>query len=603
MRVLDGIVIIVDAVSGVQAQTRKVWNQARKRNIPAVAFVNKMDRDGACFQRSIDSMRNKLGINAIPIQFPCGYEKDFTGVIDLLSLNKIIWPSKTSTRNPEPPMVVKLTEEDKQYEEAIEARNNLIEALAELDDKIMEAYLEDPSILTLDALLSALRYGCISNKIVPVICGASLRGKGIEPLLDSISAFLPSPNDRPPEIAVAKQQNDTIKKINILPSSDELCALAFKVTNDNARGPLVYVRVFSGILEDKSNIFNPNKNCRERINQVLKVSADDLEKLNSVESGNVCCIVGLKNTLTGDTLVTEKGPLHNFVLDGLDLPRRVFSLCIEPEKSSQQTELEKVLKILVLEDPSLSVELNAESGQLMISGIGELHLEIVCDKIKRQYGIEVSTGKAYIAYRETLELGTVLNSRFDYNKVYGPKRFFASLEYTISSSGDDEKVNIHIENNVKKIVTADEYNAIVDGLTASVSRGPKGFPVTGLTIKITNAERDHDTTPGSFQACASSFMDSVLKSTDHILLEPIMSIEIDLPTSYVGDILSDFTFKRRGTIKEVVSSLKGERSLIYGQVPFETMLGYATSLRSMTQGEGNFSLEYLKHSKEKFLES
>ena len=587
---MDGVIVVVDAVAGVQAQTRTVWNQVRKRSTPSIAFVNKMDRDGASFERCVQSLRLKLGMNAVPIQIPIGCEDAFDGVIDLLTLSKITWKNRTA-RNPEKPIASILNQSDKEFDAAMEARVLLIEAVAEHDDGLMEKYLESPESISTADILKALRNACVGDKVVPVLCGASLRGKGIEPLLDSVIAFLPSPVDRSPESLISKKDSKHVKLL--LPTSNDLCALAFKVTHDDARGPIVFVRLFSGTIDERTVLHNSTKGVKERVNQILAVNADDLEKVQSFASGNVCCLIGLKNTTTGETLVMDKGPLQHFILAGLDLPKAVFSISIEPERSSQQTDLEKALKILTIEDPSLGFEVSNESGQTLLSGIGELHLEIVCDKIRRQFGIEVSTGCAYIAYRETLEEGTLQQGCYVYDRTYGVKRLFASLGYIITRDEGSSDVVIAVDDSVRKMLHADEYIAVLEGLQAASLRGPLGYPLVGLRVSIVTAERDQDSSPGSFRACSSALVDTVLRSSSHILLEPIMRVEIDLPTRFVGEILSDLTVKRRGLVKEVNSNnVKVERSTVHGTVPLATMLGYASSVRSMTQGEGTFSLEY-----------
>ena len=401
-RVLDGSVIIIDAVSGVQAQTNTVWRQTKKQNIPALCFVNKMDRAGADFRRSIESVRSKLGAHAVPIQFPLGEDDLFKGVVDLIGMKKVLW-----NQNSEFALLVDLDSQDPLFEEALTRRTEMIEAIAEVDEPLMEIYLQQTSSdsatapdISISEVLSAIRRACCAGQLLPVLCGASLKGKGIEPLLDCIAALLPSPFDRPDIRLVHSENKDSIKFLS--PRSGELCCMCFKVVYDSKRGPLVYVRVFSGTLNAKQLVLNSSKNHKERINQLLKVSADDLDMISEAGPGSVCCIVGLKHTVTGDTLMETGSQLSKYVLDGLTIPPPVYALSIEPEKSSQQKELEQALNILSIEDPSLQVEISAESGQTLLRGIGELHLEIVCEKLRRQHGIVVTCGRAYVAFRESL---------------------------------------------------------------------------------------------------------------------------------------------------------------------------------------------------------
>jgi len=611
-RVLDGAVVIIDAVSGVQAQTRTVWRQTRKQGLPSLAFVNKMDRDGASFDRAILSLKSKLGANAVPLQLPVGSDSIFSGVIDLLTLTKVVWEGNSNSntsgtsRTPQRPKVSKLAEDDEDYERAIAARQVMIESIAECDDVLMELYLSNTEKeIETKHLLSALRRTCLQGSLVPALCGASLRGKGVEPLLDAVLAFLPSPLDRPPARAI-----DSKGQVKMIPpDSKELCAMAFKVVHDAARGPLVYVRTFAGTLSSKQVLYNSTKGAKERLNQLLLVSADDLDGIAEIGPGNVACIVGLKHTVTGDTLVNDRSPLHTYVLDGLTIPKPVFSISIEPEKSSQQADLEAALAILSTEDPSLTVEINAESGQTLLRGIGELHLEIVCDKLKRQFNIEVATGETYVAYRESLDADSFgsskSSSRYVYDRtVNAVKRLFAALTFEVEALGTSDDPVFGIAEEAKAILTSDEHVALLDGIKGALSRGPKGFPVVGVKVIVTGVERDTDTTPGAIRACAAVFIDQLMRGEHHALLEPIMDLEIELPVQFVGDVLSDLTVKRRAQVKEVLAAGSDEErggtgtksSTIMAQVPLASMLGYASSIRSLTQGEGSFSLEFCKYS-------
>lgn len=592
---LDGSIIIVDAVSGVQAQTQTVWRQIRKQNIPSIAFVNKMDRSGAGFDRTVLSLKQRLGANAVPIQLPIGSEETFTGVVDLISLRKFVWDSTSKT--PTSPHVSVLTSDDELYAEALEARSHMLESIAELDEAFMERYLEvsesEDKTLSTAEILDALRRTCLENLLVPVLCGASLRGKGVEPVLDSILAFLPSPRDNKPFRAVHKEKG-TLKELTA--DSPDLCALAFKVTHDADRGPLVFARVFSGNLTAKHSLYNSSLGAKERINQLLQVSADDLATLPVCGPGEVCCIVGLKNTSTGDTLVTENSPLKAYVLDGLTIPPPVFSLAVEPEKVSLQDDLEAALRIMCTEDPSLRMEVSAESGQTLIKGIGELHLEIVVDRLKRQFNLEVTTGKAYVAYRESLQPEDgVRQKRYTYDRTVGPKRMFANFTFDVRRTGGTTDPVVRIEKAVKAALSADEYIALDEGLKAALCRGPRGYPVVGVEVVAKAVERDADTSAGAVRACASLFVNDLLRDENcRTLLEPLMSVEVELPEKFVGDVLSDLTVQRRAQIREITASA-GQNHLVSALVPLASMLGYATTIRSMTQGEGCFSSEYHSH--------
>lgn len=355
---------------------------------------------------------------------------------------------------------------------------------------------------------------------------------------------------------------------------------------------IISLSIYSGILEVKQVLHNSTRDVKERVNQLLLVSADDLEPIDKIGPGNVACLVGLKNTITGDTLVVDKGPLHSYVLDGLQIPKPVFSIAIEPEKSSQQNELDNVLKILLLEDPSLCVDIDKESGQTLLRGLGELHLEIVCERIRREFNIDVTTGKTYIAYRESMDIENgIIEKRFEYDRTMGTKRMFSAITIQATPTGDNSDPTIVFDELMK--LQKDENIALIDGIKESFTRGLKGFPVVGVNIKVIDIERDPDTTVGSVRACSSMIISNLLRDSNHVILEPIMLAEIDVPVKYVGDVLQDLTVKRRGQIKEVTVSKYYHQISVH--VPLSCMLGYASGIRSMTQGEGSFSMEYVEH--------
>ena len=602
VRVIDGAVVIIDSVAGVQAQTRTVWRQAKKRNIPAILFINKMDRSGASFERAIASVKEKLLVNPIAIQIPIGEEDTYSGVIDLISMKKLIWENRSS-RAPSPPMISSVGKDDPLYNKATLARFRMIENMAEIDDQLTDIYLNNLdssieincekflNILSSDDLLLSLRRICHQSLGLPTLCGASLRGLGVEPLLDSIHTFLPSPKDCPAAIARNRKRN---VEANIAPDSEHLAALAFKVEYDINRGTMVFLRIFAGQLVLKQQLHNSNKGVVERPTHILRVSANNMSPMEQADSGSVVCVLGLRSTVTGDTLVVNKGPLHGFELEGLTLPVAVYSQSVEPEKSSQQSELEEALRILCLEDPSLQVELDGESGQTIIRGIGELHLEIICDKLRRRFNIEVHRGKAYVAYRESVLSefdGKEIN--YVYDRTLGTKHMFAEVKLRVNTSGKVDECIIGVEEGVRESLRSEEFTSVVEGLQAALSRGPRGYPVVGLTLTVIEVRKDTNTSPGSIRACIAVLVDQLLRGDFQLLLEPVMLVEIDTPSQYVGDLLSDITVTRRAVVKDVQSF--DMRSKIIAEAPLAGMLGYATSLRSATQGEGTFSMEYLDH--------
>lgn len=619
VRVMDGAVVIIDAVSGVQAQTRTVWRQCQRQNMPAIAFINKLDREGASFEIAVSSLKRKINVNAIPVQLPIGSEDKFTGVFDLIGLKKIVW-LHTLTRAPPVPTVTDIVKDDPLYDTVLKAHYKMLEDIAEVDDIFMEKYLEvtdenDKNVassLSVDDILSALRRICIARSAVPVICGSSLKGRGVEPLLDAINCFLPSPMDRSNIILSSTgKDKDKIKTIAVS-DGPPMIAFAFKIVYDKQRGgPLVFLRIFSGELHSKDVLYNSSNNTRERANQIFKISAGDLIPIDKVSIGDIACVVGLKGTSTGNTLVLDRSPLQSYVLSGVNIPDAVFSLSIEPEKSSQQDELEQILTIMCLEDPSLKFDVNPESGQILIKGIGELHLEIVCDKLRRQYNIPVSTGKTYVAYRETIdaEMGS-LSFIQKYERIFGTKRMFAALHTTVtplslilnketdSPLESDASSIFYIDDVVKRMLSAAQVTSLEAGLRGALQRGPNGYPIVGLQIAINNVDLDADSLPGAIQACAAALVDDVLRNSGHgMLLEPVMTLEAEVPEEYTGDILSDISVMRRGVVKEVVPSTDGARNSVLANVPLSSMLGYATAIRSMTKGDCTFSIEYLQHEK------
>ena len=603
-RVLDGVVVVIDAVSGVQAQTKTVWKQTQRRKLPSILFINKMDRVGASFKRAVESASSKLNCDVIQLQLSLGSEDNFDGVIDLVNMTKLEWRESDQKNKPLETRDI-VNESDPAFAECLQARLEMLERLAECDESFMEDYLiaqeisDDSSRAMLNkpdfssaTITAALRRACLDGAVVPAICGASLRGKGVEPLLDSILSFLPSPVDAPNATAIHKS-NGKIKELSVVNTKD-LCTFAFKIVYDKLRGPLVFVRNYSGTLTDRAVLLNTTQGRKERVNQLLSVSADDLDQIKVLGPGQVGCLVGLKHTRTGDTLVIDKGPLQHHVLEGLTLPRQVFSLAIEPERSSQQSELEEALHILCTEDPSLTFRMDEESGQNLIGGLGELHLEIVCDKLRRRFDIDVDIGDAYVAYRESLrEDGGPTTKSLQYDRTIGTKRLFADVTMEIAPVGNTEAPSVVVSSDLKASLTLDERVALLEGIEASLARGPRGYPVVGLQVTVKSVERDADTTPGAIRACCSIILDSVLRGPGQALLEPVMALEIEAPSRCVGDVLSDLTVKRRAQVKDLYTSEQDSaNSLVIAHAPLASLLGYATAIRSMTSGEGSFSMEF-----------
>ena len=598
VRVMDGAVVIIDAVAGVQAQTRTVWKQAERRNLPAVIFVNKMDREGASLTHCLNSLRQKLQLETVCIQYPIFKNDTFSGIIDLITCQYLIWDPTQRGGDAEGDSVwqcVQSTHED--YENMQTARREMLESIAVVDEEFLEEYMSNDMKVSNEIVKQALTRCCKERKLFPVLHGSSLRGRGIEPLLDAIVSFLPCPAERDPfQVFTSDTSKDeTPVAMDMYCNNENLYALAFKVIHDVARGTMVFVRVYSGTLVEKKPLFNTSTQVKDIPNQVLHISADTLIHSGAITAGNIGCIVGLKNTSTGDTLVQHSTGRNKHKLSGLTVPPTVFSVSVEPEKSSQQQDLIKALSILQLEDPSLHFEVDDDSGQTLIRGLGELHLDIVCDKLRRQYNISVRIGDAHVAYRESIE-STAVPQTFTHtiDRVVSGSRMFASLVMTIGPSDDTRSNKVHIDKELSKKFTPQERYALLDGLDAYLQAGFKGHPLVGLHVTITDIVKDSDTTEGAVRACVVGTMQEAMKNLPHVFLEPVMSLDIELPEEYVGDTLSDLSVKRRALIKDV-TSLPYNFSSITGTVPLATMLGYATSIRSMTHGQGSFSMEYLCH--------
>ena len=613
VRVLDGAVVIVDAVSGVQAQTRTVWKQAEKQQTASILYVNKMDRVGANFERSLKSVQDSLSCIPIAIQVPIGEGETFAGVIDLITMDKITWPPRlVGNKLPSTPIVSRLNESDGLYPLAFRSKRKMLEIMAELDEFMLGKYLDLPEVdtneikdidyfntISVSEVVGCLRRLCLARLALPTVCGSSLKGVGVELLLNSVSAFLPSPVDRGTFSAV---HHGTKRTKDLQSTGTDLIALAFKVDCDVNRGVMVYVRAFSGSISAKQTLFNSSKKLTERVTGLFTVAANQLRPVEIVTAGQVACVMGLKRTFTGDTLVADKSPLVGYELPGLSVPDPVFSQAVEPERSSQQTALEQALHTLCIEDPSLRVEIDKDSGQTVIRGMGELHLEIVCDKLRTRFNIEVSRGRAYVAYRETLPADyTCQDLRSVYDRTLGSRRLFAVLVVSVSSSGGLAPSEVTVFEEVETALRPEELSALMSGLHDALLRGPRGYPVVGLRIDVQAVERDGDTTPGALRACAAVLVDALMRgsksdsSVPSVLLEPVMALEIEVPSEYLGAVLSDLTGSRRGVVHDVMSAGEGRLSKVLGRVPLATMVGYSSSLRSASQGEGVFSLEYSDH--------
>lgn len=601
LRVLDGAVAVFDASAGVQAQTLTVWRQAQKHKIPCVCFLNKMDKPAASFKYSIDSIKTKLKANPVLLQIPIGSGKGFTGLVDLITKQKMIWlgNSLTSDGRDFEMRALQPSEDPEVLQSVSEARGALIEQVADLDDEFAELLLGDYSenfdAVPAGKLQEAVRRVTLARKGVPVLCGSSLKNKGVQPLLDAITAYLPAPNER---------HHDLVRWYK-----DDLCALAFKVIHDKQRGPLVFVRIYSGTMKAQSAVYNINRNGTERMSRLLLPFADQHIEIPSISAGNIALTVGLKQTVTGDTIVSSKASAaaavrraenetednrsshresSSLVLAGVEVPEPVFFCSIEPPSMAKQADLEHALSCLQREDPSLKVRTDPDSGQMILCGMGELHIEIIHDRIKREFNIETHLGPLQVAYRETILQSASATDTLD--RTLGDKRHVVTVELTVHSwTESGTSCDITFEDKVKAQLSADIREAVEHGVQSAYFQGPvMGCPVQGVQTVIQHVSWESGTSSAMVSACVSRCMLKALRLAGGQVLEPVMELEVTLGEEHLSSVLGDLA-QRRGTIREIQT--QQENKVLLATVPLAEMMGYSTVLRTLTSGNATFSLE------------
>ncbi|XP_012726795.2 ribosome-releasing factor 2, mitochondrial [Fundulus heteroclitus] len=597
LRVLDGAVAVFDASAGVEAQTLTVWRQAEKHHIPCVCFLNKMDKPAADLSFSIESIRLKLKANPVLLQIPIGSGKNFTGVVDLLTNQKLTW-ELTSTRDDGRTFEVKSLgqcEDRELLQAASEARTALIEQVADLDDQFAELVLTDFSdnfdAVPADKLQEAVRRVTLARKGVPVLCGSSLKNKGVQPLLEAITAYLPAPNER---------HHDLVRWYK-----DDLCALAFKVLHDKQRGPLVFLRIYSGTLKPQTAVHNINRNSTERMSRLLVPFADQHVEIPSMSAGNIALTVGLKQTVTGDTIVSsrasaaaaarraqndsgtgkKRGEHADIVLSGVEVPNPVFFCTVEPPTMAKQADLENALKCLQREDPSLKVRADPDSGQTILCGMGELHIEIIHDRIRREYGIETHLGPLQVAYRETVLQEVSTADTLD--RTMGDRRHVASVSLTVRPA--DMSCDVAFTKELKEQIQPEMREAVENGVQSSYLQGPLlGYPVQGVSTLIHGISVEPGTSPAMVSACVSRCMLKALRLAGGQVLEPVMSLEVTVGEEHLGSVLGDLA-QRRGTVRDIQS--RHDNKVLLATVPLAEMMGYSTVLRTVTSGNATFSME------------
>ena len=576
MKVLDGIVFIFSAVEGVQPQSEANWRWADRFGVPRIAFINKMDRLGADFYRVFGEIEEKLTIKPIPIQIPIGAEEEFKGVVDLINMKAIIWLEETLGAKYE---IVDIPDELK--DKAQEWREKMIEGIVETDDQLMEKYLEGEEISE-EELVKALRKATIEKMVVPILCGSAFKNKGVQPLLDAVIDFLPSPIDLPPIKGINPNTGEEEER---KPLDDEpFCAYAFKVMSDPYAGQLTYIRVFSGVLESGSYVYNVTKGEKQRVGRLLMMHANTREEISSLSAGEIGAVVGL-DAATGDTLADEKHPI---ILEKLEFPEPVISVAIEPKTKKDQEKLSQVLNKFMKEDPTFKATTDPETGQTLIHGMGELHLEVMVDRMRREYGIEVNVGRPQVAYRETIKKKATGEGKFIRQTGGRGQYGHAVIEIEPLERGK----GFEFENAIVGGVIPKEFiPAVEKGIKEALDSGIlAGYPVVDVKVKLFDGSyHEVDSSELAFQIAGSMAFKEAAKKANPVILEPIMEVEVETPEDYVGDVIGDLN-SRRGKIMGMEN--KGVITVVRAYVPLAEMFGYATTLRSLTQGRGTFIMKF-----------
>jgi elongation factor G len=577
LRVLDGAVALFDAVAGVQPQSETVWRQADKYAVPRIAFINKMDRVGADFDASVKSIVDRLGANPVPVQMPLGAEDRFEGVIDLIDMKQIRYvdPIGASWEVSEIPAEL--------LDDATIARAAIVEAVADHDEAIMNAFLEDEPV-DAETLRQAVRACTLDLSITPVLCGSAFKNKGVQPLLDAIIDYLPSPLDVPPVTGVDPKSGDEIVRA---PALDEpFSALAFKVMSDPFVGKLTYFRVYSGVLKAGSHVTNVTTGRKERVGRILQMHANSREERESVGPGEIAAAVGLKQTTTGDTLSAEG---HSVLLENIVFPEPVIDVAVEPKTKADQDKLATALARLSEEDPTFRVRSDEETGQTVISGMGELHLEIIVDRLIREFGVGATVGKPQVAYRETVRK-KVEKVEGKFVRQTGGRGQYGHAVISLGPNKVGEGYTF-LNKIVGGVIPREYINSVDQGIQEAMSAGVlAGYPVVDIGIELTyGSYHDVDSSEMAFKIAGSMAFKNAMQKAGPVLLEPVFAVEVTTPEDYMGDVIGDLN-SRRGRIEGMEP--RGNAQIITARVPLSEMFGYATSMRSMTQGRATYSMQF-----------
>ena len=581
MRVLDGAVMVYCAVGGVQPQSETVWRQANKYKVPRLAFVNKMDRQGANFFRVVEQMKTRLRANPVPIVIPVGAEDAFEGVVDLLKMKAIIWNEEdkgvTFTYGDIPADLVETAEE---------WRQNMIEAAAEASEELMDKYLGGEE-LTEEEIVGALRTRTLNGEIQPMLCGSAFKNKGVQRMLDAVVELLPAPTDIPP---VAGELPNGDKATRQASDEEKFSALAFKMMNDKYVGNLTFIRVYSGVLKSGDTVVNSVKGTRERIGRLVQMTANDRDEIEEVRAGDIAAAIGLKDVTTGETLCAEDAPI---ILERMEFPEPVIHVAVEPKTKADQEKMGIALNRLAKEDPSFRVRTDEESGQTIISGMGELHLEIIVDRMKREFAVEANIGAPQVAYRETIR--KEVESEYKHAKQSGGKGQYGHVVIKMEPM-EPGGAGYEFIDEIKGGVIPREFIPSVDkGIRDTLPNGVvAGFPVVDVRIRLVfGSYHDVDSSQLAFELAASQAFKEGMRKASPVLLEPIMAVEVETPEEYMGDVMGDLN-RRRGIVLGMDDDGIGGKK-VRAEVPLAEMFGYSTDLRSATQGRATYSMEFAKY--------
>lgn len=576
LRVLDGAVAVFCSVGGVEPQSETVWRQADKYGVPRIAYINKMDRIGADFLNGVDMIKTRLGANAVPVQLPIGSEENFKGYVDLVRKKAIIYIDDLGTKSDECEIPGEMLADVEHY------REKLIEAVSESDDELIMRYLEGEE-LTEEEIKRGIRKATIAVKIIPTFCGSSFKNKGVQALLDGVVDYLPSPLDVPP-IAGYNPEKD-MEEVRKSDDNEPFSALAFKIMTDPYVGKLTFFRVYSGVLKSGSYVYNASKGKRERIGRLLKMHANHREEVPEASTGDIAAAVGLKDTSTGDTLCDEKAPI---ILESMQFPEPVISVAIEPKTKQDQDKMGIVLQKLAEEDPTFKVHTDTETGQIIISGMGELHLEIICDRLLREFKVDANVGKPQVAYKETIRKSVKVEGK--YVRQSGGRGQYGHVVVEFEPLEDAQ--GYMFENKIVGGIIPKEYIPAVDaGIREAMENGVlAGYPTIDVKATLVDGSfHDVDSSEMAFKIAGSLAFKNAVPKASPCLLEPVMKVEVVIPDEYLGDVIGDMS-GRRGRVEGMEPRAGGH--IVRGYVPLAEMFGYATDLRSKTQGRGTYVMQF-----------